>query len=47
MYINIKTFNRVNTKQLNILKTVLEYLEFYTLLTEDDSALKIALRSEG
>ena len=28
--INIKAFNRVNTKQLNILKTFLEYLEFYT-----------------
>ena len=27
--INIKAFNRVNRKQLNILKTFLEYLEFY------------------
>ena len=27
--INIKTFNRVNRKQLNNLITFLEYLEFY------------------
>ena len=26
--INIKAFNRINTKQLNILETYLEYLEF-------------------
>ena len=27
---NIKAFNRVDRKQLNILETFLEYLEFYT-----------------
>ena len=27
--IKIKAFNQVNRKQLNILKTFLEYLEFY------------------
>ena len=27
--INIKAFNRINGKQLKILKTFLEYLEFY------------------
>ena len=27
--INIKAFNQINRKQLNILKTFLEYLEFY------------------
>ena len=41
--INIKAFNLVNGKQLNVLKTFLEYLEFYIiLLTENDSALKVA-----
>ena len=29
IYINIKAFNRVNRKQLNVLKTFLEYLESY------------------
>ena len=33
---NIKAFNRVDRKQVNILKTFLEYL---LLFTEDDSAL--------
>ena len=27
--VNIKTFNRVNREQLNILKALLEYPEFY------------------
>ena len=31
IYINIKAFNRVKSKQLHILKTFLEYLEFYTV----------------
>ena len=39
--IEVKAFNLVNTKQLNIMKTFLEYLKFY-IVTEDDSALKIA-----
>ena len=38
--INIKAFNRVNKKQLNILKTSLEYLRNYILFTKDDSVLK-------
>ena len=40
--INMKAFNRVNRKQFKILKTLLEYLEIILLLTEDDSALKVA-----
>ena len=40
--INMKVFNRVNRKQFKILKTLLEYLEIILLLTEDDSALKVA-----
>ena len=40
--IRIKPFNCVNGKQPNILKTFLKYLEFYILLGEDDSALKVA-----
>ena len=31
IYINIKSFNRDNTKELNILKMFLEYLEFYII----------------
>ena len=42
IYINIKTFNRVNREQVNILKTFLEYLEFSIVATEDDSALKLS-----
>ena len=30
--INIKAFDQFNRKELNILKTVLEYLEFYILV---------------
>ena len=32
-------FNWINRKELNIPKTVLEYLDFILLLTEDDSVL--------
>ena len=32
IYINIDAFNRINRKQLNILKTFLEYLKFYSFL---------------
>ena len=42
IYINIKEFNRVCKKQLNILKIFLEYLDFICLFPEDDSALKVA-----
>ena len=31
VYIKIKAFNRVNRKQLDILKTILGYLEFYVV----------------
>ena len=37
LHINIKTFNRVDRKQLNILERFLEYLEFLLMLIEDDS----------
>ena len=40
--INIKVFNRVNKKPLNILETFLEYLEPLLLVIEDDLALKYA-----
>ena len=36
--IDIKAFHRGNRKQLNILKTFLEYLEFHIV---DDLAIKI------
>ena len=45
IYINIKVFNRVDRKQLNILKTFLEYLDFILLLylaAKDDSALEVS-----
>ena len=45
IYINIKIFNRVDRKQLNILKTFLEYLDFILLLylaAKDDSALEVS-----
>ena len=37
--LNIKAFNRINRKQLKILKTYLEYLNFILLLTKDHSTL--------
>ena len=40
--INIKIFNRVDRKQLNILKTFLEYLDFILLLSKDDSVLEVS-----
>ena len=42
IYINIKEFNWICKKQLNILKIFLEYLDFICLFPEDDSALKVA-----
>ena len=42
IYINIKIFNRVDRKQLNILKTFLEYLDFILLLSKDDSVLEVS-----
>ena len=42
--INIKAFNRINRKQLIILKTFLNIWKFILLLTEDDSALEVAWR---
>ena len=42
IYINIKVFNRVDRKQLNILKTFLEYLDFILLLSKDDSVLEVS-----
>ena len=42
--INIKAFNRINRKQLNILKALLNIWNFILLLTEDDSALEVAWR---
>ena len=38
--INIKAFNWINRKQLNVLKIFLEYVEF-SIITEKDSALKV------
>ena len=44
--INIKAFNQANKKQLNILKTFLEYLEagilYFIIVADDYSALKVA-----
>ena len=39
---NIKAFNWINKKQLNIQETFLENLAFYTVALGDDSALKVA-----
>ena len=49
IYINIKSFNRDNTKQLNILKMFLEYLEFYNIAYWGWFSPKVALKihSEG
>ena len=44
--IKIKAFNRVNRKQLNIVKTFLEYLECLLLLTEDYLALNITYTAQ-
>ena len=40
--LNIKAFNRANRKQFNILKYFWNIWKILLLLTEDDSALKVA-----
>ena len=42
--INIQAFNWVNRKELNILKTYLEYLEFYSCILNMIVAEQITLR---